>query len=281
MLFALGVISAFFSWAVIAIFRRWAINKNLLDQPNQRSLHIRPTPRGAGIGIVLVVLIIGAALQFGRLRDSFHATCSRGQISLFMGAALLIAVISWLDDIRNGLSPGLRLAVHAVAAGLAVSAVGGWDRIALPFFGTVALNWIGSVVMLVWIVGLINAYNFMDGIDGLAGVQSVTAALAWVTVGILSGNPLLSVAGTLLGSSTVGFLIHNWTPAKVFLGDVGSAFLGFSFAVMPLCAGQGFLGAGADRVPIAGFLIVAPFVMDAAFTFFRRLVRKEKALASP
>ena len=116
----------------------------------------------------------------------------------------------------------------------------------------------------------------MDGIDGIAGIQAATAAIGWLAVGLISRIPLISAAGILLGSSSLGFLFHNWQPAKVFMGDVGSAFLGYSYAVLPLVAGQLISSTLAGRLPLAGFLMVAPFVEDALFTFFSRLARREK-----
>ena len=276
-LLILGVTSACVSWALIRSFRRWAANKKkLIDQPNERSLHTRPMVRGGGVGIVLVTLTFWGGLQFGPFRVPSWTLYSTGPVALIMGGALLIAAISWMDDVRNGLSPGLRLAVHVIAAGLAVQATGGWDLIALPFLGIIDIKFVGSVIALLWVVGLVNAYNFMDGIDGIAGVQALTAAGGWLAVGLLSGNGTLSVAGTLIGASAIGFLIHNWPPAKIFLGDVGSAFLGYSFAVISLCASRLHIGPAMGRIPVAGALMVAPFILDSVFTFLRRLMKGER-----
>ena len=274
-LFALGCLGVFLSWGCTEVFRRSAFSKKHLDLPNERSLHTNPTPRGGGIGIVLVVLFFGTVLQFGLSRGPGQGL-SAAQAGLVMGGSLLIAVISWLDDFRKGMPPSLRLAVHAAAALMVVLATGGWSHLGLPIRETMTLQYAGYLLAIVWTVGLVNAYNFMDGIDGLAATQTVTAALGWLVIGIIAGSPFLAAAGVLLASSAIGFLIHNWPPAKVFMGDVGSAFLGFCFAAMPFCAAKTTWGLTASRLPIAGFLMVAPFVIDASFTFIRRLIKREK-----
>jgi SAM-dependent methyltransferase len=131
------------------------------------------------------------------------------------------------------------------------------------------------VLTLLWIVGLTNAYNFMDGIDGIAGCQAAIAGMGWCALGGWSGLPLVTVLGLLLAASSLGFLIHNWPPAKIFMGDVGSTFLGYSLAVLPILAAQ-----SDPRLAVAGVLLVWPSVFDASFTFLRRLRRGENVFAA-
>ncbi len=276
-LIGVGVISAVLSWAIILFFRRWATEKNkLLDNPNDRSLHTRPTPRGGGIGIILVALIFIVSERlffFGGIGYPEH---SIGIILPVYAGALLVIITSWLDDVRDGLSPAIRLAVHIAAAGLAIWALGGWSSLQTPFLGVIELGWLGTIAALVWIVGLINAYNFMDGIDGIAGVQALTAAAGWLLVGLLSGRLIVSLVAIVIGSAVLGFLVHNWPPASVFMGDVGSAFLGYTFAVLPLYAQRSAIGHEAERLPMAGVLMLSPFIADTAFTLIRRLMRRER-----
>jgi Fuc2NAc and GlcNAc transferase len=260
-----GKLCGLCSWGLIKVFRGWALEHRLLDHPNERSSHDRPTPRGGGVGIVLVVCIFGGAASSGF-----------AGLTWILAGALLIAAVSWLDDIRRGLSPLIRLIAHAGAAGLALRGMSGWERLDVFFLDSITPGWLSYLVAAVWIVGLVNAYNFMDGIDGLAGIQAVTASAGWLVVGLLSGSRVLAAAGVVIGSSAVGFLLHNWPPAKIFMGDIGSAFLGYAFAVIPLCAGRVVPESLAGRVPFAGVLMVAPFVLDAAFTFLRRLVKGER-----
>jgi Fuc2NAc and GlcNAc transferase len=178
---------------------------------------------------------------------------------------LAIAWVSWLDDLRP-LPNRVRLSVHLLGASIAVAGIGAWNTVDLPLSLPLRLGWLGLPITLLWIVGLTNAYNFMDGIDGLAGSQAVVAGCGWVILGWLSGQPLVMVLGLLLASATLGFLGHNWSPATIFMGDVGSAFLGYSFATLTVLASQ-----GDPRLALAGVLLVWLFLFDTAFTIVRRL----------
>ena len=118
----------------------------------------------------------------------------------------------------------------------------------------------------------INAYNFMDGIDGLAGSQTVVAGLGWLVPGGIVGLPIF---GVLVAGSSLGFLGHNWPPTRIFMGDVGSVFLGFTLAVLAVIGGLAH-----PRLPLAGLLVVWPFVFDTTFTIVRRLRRGENIFAA-
>jgi len=215
-----------------------------LDVPNERSSHAVPTPRGGGAAIVLVTLAGSIYWMTPRL-------------AVVAAAALVIAAVSFADDLRH-LPATLRLAVQFVAALV----------VALLFAPPV---WVPLAV--IWIVGLTNAYNFMDGIDGIAGGQAVVAGLAWAWLGTTAGQPALAAIGLLIAGSSAGFLLYNWQPARIFMGDVGSAFLGFTFASMAV------IGARTNpKLAVAGALVVWPFVADAAFTFFRRAWRRERVM---
>lgn len=251
----------------VAAIRRWAARGALLDVPNERSSHVRPTPRGGGLAIVLVTL--GGWLLLGL----WYGANARVLVGYFVGAAL-IAGISWLDDLR-GLSNRLRFGVHIVGAMLAVAALGWWQQVTLPLLGTVPLGGVGLPVTLLWIVGLTNAYNFMDGIDGLAGSQAVVAGAGWALWGVWQGQPLVAGLGTLVAASSLGFLGHNWPPARIFMGDVGSAFLGYTFAVLPLLAAPAH-----SHLPLAAAILLWPFLFDSGFTFLRRWRQGENVFAA-
>ncbi|MDX2111814.1 MAG: glycosyl transferase, partial [Verrucomicrobiota bacterium] len=128
--------------------------------------------------------------------------------------------------------------------------------------------------LLLWMVGLTNAYNFMDGCDGIAGGQALMAGLGWVMLTLCFPiNTEVMIYGAVIAGTATGFLCYNWQPSKLFLGDVGSAFLGFTFAWMPLLAAD-----IAEDIALtlgAGALLLWPFIMDASFTFGRRLLRGE------
>ena len=166
--------------------------------------------------------------------------------------------------------------VHSLAAALVIYDAGFWQNIYLPVADIkVELGIFGAPLAFFWIVWLTNAYNFMDGIDGISGMQAFTAGLGWLLLGYLIGFPVVSFYGGVLAFSSLGFLMHNWPPAKIFLGDVGSAFLGFSFAAMPFLAGSEHSGKAAP-LPIIALLLVWYFVFDTVITFLSRLARRHR-----
>jgi UDP-N-acetylmuramyl pentapeptide phosphotransferase/UDP-N-acetylglucosamine-1-phosphate transferase len=132
-----------------------------------------------------------------------------------------------------------------------------------------------------WIVGLTNAYNFMDGIDGIAGGQAVVAGLGWAYLGAAVDAPAIEAVAWAVALSSAAFLAHNWSPARIFLGDVGSGFLGYTFAALPFLARVAPAADGPGlRIPVAAALVVWPFVADAGYTFGRRLLRGENVFSA-
>lgn len=260
---ALGCASAGVVWLTLYPLTDCLARRQVVDLPNERSSHAHPTPRGGGLPVVVVAL--GGGIAFALYRPQVWSLA----YTLCFVAAGLIAAVSWRDDLKS-LPSGLRLGVHTIAALLAIWGFGHCQTIELPVIGELALRWLGLPITLLWIVGLTNAYNFMDGIDGIAGGQAVVAGLGWAAIGWLSGQELVCVLGILLAGSSLGFLLHNWPPARIFMGDVGSAFLGYAFAVLPsMASGKG------GRYPAIGLLLVWPFVFDSVFTVLRRLGRGE------
>lgn len=256
------------SYFGVAAIRHWALRNSLLDIPNERSSHTLPVPRGGGLAIVLITLV-GLIILW-----SLQPVWPWSTLFVYVSGATLIAAVSWLDDLRS-LPNRVRFAVHSLSAVLIILWFGYWDKISLPLLGAINLGWLGSAITFVWIVGLTNAYNFMDGIDGIDGGQAVVAGLGWMILGGLGNQPLVVALGLLLAASSLGFLGHNWSPARIFMGDVGSAFLGYTFAVLPVIAGQ-----HDARFAFAGALLVWPFVFDTTFTFLRRLLHREKVFAA-
>ena len=248
----------------VELIRRWAVTRRVLDVPNPRSSHTRPVPRGGGIAIDVVVILglIGVTLLVRAWRVS--------ELIVLIGASVLIAVVSWVDDMRS-LPSVLRLSAHLFAAAVVVLAFVPPSSIQIA--GPIAFNSIAASIVLtvIWITGLTNAYNFMDGIDGISGAHGVVAGVIWLLVGKATGEPALFWVGLLTSAASLGFLFFNWPPAKIFMGDVGSAFLGFTFAFAALLF--------ARRQGALSFLMIVPvwpFVFDTAFTFLRRLRRGER-----
>lgn len=246
------VASALGVTAVGSFARRWRI----LDVPNERSSHASPTPRGGGLPIVVLALCaVGAAAGAGLISGP-SALC-------LVIAGLAVAAMGLWDDLRS-LPVALRFSVQSAAAILVMAGAGRFHPLPPGGSGREAAAWI---ITFLWIVGLTNAYNFMDGIDGIAGAQGVAAAASWVAIGGLSGARFVEVLGVVLLGACLGFLAHNRPPARIFMGDVGSGFLGFAFATIGLAARGG--GGGLDLLGDA--LVVWPFVFDTAFTLLRRL----------
>ena len=243
-------------WAYL----RWA-PRRAIDVPNERSSHIRPTPRGGGLVIVLG-FYAGLALWLGN-----GGSLSPRALGWLAGA-LLVAGVSFADDLHS-LPAAPRLLTHLGGAVL------------LTFAG-VQLGEPTAIVALlvafVYVIVLTNVYNFMDGVDGLAAAQAIIAGAALALAGVLVSNPLVSIAGGLLSASSLGFAIYNIPPARMFMGDVGSTFLGFSFAGLTLLA---TIGVGGNRLPIEfGLVLFAPFVFDSLVTLSRRVVRGERWYAA-
>ena len=262
------------TWVLVAVLIRLAPRIGLLDRPNERSLHTKVTPRGGGIGLVIALLALtGWWLVSGRIDAALQNV-----LVVYLGVALFIAAVSLRDDFKS-VGAGWRLLCHIGSAIVAVRFICPMQDVALPALGIFQLGWIGPAFTVVWIVGLTNVYNFMDGIDGIAGVQGVVAGLAWAAGGLWFGLPAVTLLGLALAGGCAGFLLHNWTPAKVFMGDVGSAFLGFCFAVLPLVALRELAWAGQTagiaKVPGFALLVVWPFVGDGFFTFLQRLRKME------
>jgi UDP-N-acetylmuramyl pentapeptide phosphotransferase/UDP-N-acetylglucosamine-1-phosphate transferase len=256
------------SYVGVACLRYWAEQRRVLDIPNERSSHTRPVPRGGGLAIAIVTL------AGGLLFTSLNSVASWPALLAYTMGAALIALISWLDDLYS-LPKWVRFATHSLGAMLALWHFGPWLTVDLPLLGRLSLSWLGLPLTFLWIVGLTNAYNFMDGIDGIAGGQAVVAGYSWAILGWLGGQPLLGGLGLLLATSSLGFLGHNWPPARIFMGDVGSAFLGYTLAVLPVIAAQ-----GDPRFALAGVLVVWPFVFDTFFTFLCRLYRGEDVFSA-
>lgn len=259
-----GVSAVIVSYGLTALVRRYALARHLLDVPNERSSHTRPTPRGGGIAFVLLVLLALLVLP------TWVVVPATIRSSLVVGGAL-VALGGWLDDKRRMARPA-RLFVHLVAAGWVLYSVGGLPVIWLGPW-TLTVGYWGTAAAVLGIVWATNLYNFMDGIDGLAGTQGLIVAV--VAGVLLQRAEALGLAAVtwMLAAAVAGFLPWNWSPARIFMGSVGSEFLGFFFAA---------LAVGASRVGIlsvfAWGLLMAVFLIDATATLARRILSGERWL---
>jgi UDP-N-acetylmuramyl pentapeptide phosphotransferase/UDP-N-acetylglucosamine-1-phosphate transferase len=246
----------------VSLVRRLAHQSGLLDVPNERSLHQRPVPRGGGVAIVF---FLATAIMLSPELRMNHGTDT---VAGIVGCLLLIATVSFLDDLRP-LSISLRLTVQILAAALVIAAMGSPSLTALSSGNSLISGWLAGLTAAVWIVAVTNAYNFMDGIDGLAGIQAAIAGMGWLLVSLMTDVPL-TLVGVVIMAASIGFLLHNWSPASIFMGDVGSASLGFIFAVMTVLAASTEM-----RYAAVGVLLLWPFFFDTSLTLCRRLRRGE------
>lgn len=230
--------------------------KGIVDRPNARSSHLRPTVRGGGVAIVAVMIV-----AIGWTEGGWPGL-------VLMAATAILAVVSFIDDV-NGVPATVRLGFQSLASIAAIVALTDSTHV---FFGLgfVALAWL-------WLTGYTNAFNFMDGINGLAGLQALIAGLGTAVVAVAAGLPassppvLLAIA---VSGAALGFLPHNFPRARVFMGDVGSAPLGFilaSLAVWIACLSSWWM-----LFWVA--LLHANFVLDTGITLIRRAVRRERLL---
>lgn len=250
------------SLLMTAVLRRYALAKSIMDIPNARSSHAIPTPRGGGVAIVLAYLASLVILGANGMAD-LRALLALG------GAGSLVAVIGFMDD-HGHIAARWRLLGHFCAAGWALFWLGGLPP--LELFGTrLSLGWAGHVLAVFYLVWMLNLYNFMDGIDGIASIEAITACLGACLLYGLSGLAGLAWAPLLLAGAVAGFLFWNFPPARIFMGDAGSGFLGIVLGVLSL------LAAWQSSQLLWGWLILlGVFVVDATFTLGRRLFRGEK-----
>jgi UDP-N-acetylmuramyl pentapeptide phosphotransferase/UDP-N-acetylglucosamine-1-phosphate transferase len=263
----LTILSALGVW----IIRQYAERRRIIDHPNERSSHSAPTPRGGGLAIVIVVLAAGCVVAVVELSRNPN-NLMQSLIYLVCGA--VIAYLGWRDDLHS-LSPRVRFVVQGLVALASVLGMGYFKSVTIPLFGQLQLGAIGFIITLLWIVGLTNAYNFMDGIDGIAGGVALSAALGWMFLATRTDNHFVYWVALAVAAGSLGFLFHNWSPAKIFMGDAGSTFLGYTFAVLPLLSAS----EGGDALML-GTLLMWTFIMDAGVTFIRRALKRENVFAA-
>jgi Fuc2NAc and GlcNAc transferase len=233
---------------------RYSVVLGFTDVPNDRSLHTKSTPWAGGLGFALTVPALTA------VAINVRSGGVQAPIAALLAATLGLALVGLADD-RWNIPAALRLVAQTAAAAVVVSVVG----IPLP-------HAVGMAVAIVTIVAITNIYNFMDGIDGLAASQAVVAASAIAIVAARAGRTDVAVGMTMLAAGAAGFLGLNWPPARIFMGDVGSTFLGFSFGAWALVA---MTGARGRLTPLVWIAALFPFLFDGTYTLLRRVLRRE------
>ncbi len=244
------------SWCGIRYLIDYLIRNDIVDRPNDRSMHKGEVPRGGGLVIVAIIIITLLGLAATTSRPTFFLA--------LMACVFSWALLSWCDD-KLDLSPKLRFIVQGVIGVFSV-AMFGW----VGSFLRVELLWAGPILTVIGIVWMANLYNFMDGMDGLACSQAIVGSLTLGGWFLYLGDHELAILCGAIASSSYGFLLWNWQPAKIFMGDVGSITLGGVFATLIVIAEN------RHNIPILSLILVfSVFVADATFTILNRVRKGE------
>jgi Fuc2NAc and GlcNAc transferase len=257
---ALLVASAFITRQLVRNSHRFS----KMDIPNERSSHQTPTPRGGGIAFVATSLV-------GFLLLLLINNLDNADVLAICCAGTIVAIAGHLDDRQKISGASIRLGFHALGAIILIVGIGFPSQISL-FDRTVNIGTIGSILGVLYLVWLLNLFNFMDGTDGIAASEAifVCVAGAFLNYHVLS-DINFSAAAIIFAASTFGFLIYNWSPAEIFMGDVGSGYLGFIIGGLSLLAAK-----QRPELLWVWIILLGVFVSDATVTLIRRLLRKQK-----
>ena len=255
---AVLIVSLLLTW----VLRRYALARSLMDIPNGRSSHSKPTPRGGGVAIVFTYLGTLGLMASGGLIN-WAAAWS------LLGSGTLVALVGFLDD-HGHIAARWRLLAHFSAAGWALLWIGGFPPLNVAGYD-LALGWVGHLLAVIYLVWVLNLYNFMDGIDGIASIEAICACLGAILVYWLTGHSELIPAPLVLATAVLGFLYWNFPPARIFMGDAGSGFLGIVIGVLSLQAAW-----AASELLWIWLILLGVFIVDATFTLGRRLLRGDK-----
>lgn len=263
MTLALFILCATFATGIVAtwLVERYALQRQILDQPSARGLHARATPRGGGAAILLVVSATLLALHGFGLAGWFAQPAV-----IVVGIAF--GLLGWLDD-HSSVPIAPRLLAQIAFAAVFVIVAGA--VLVAPLVAITGMPvWLVQLVVVVAIAGFVNLFNFMDGADGYAGGVTVAAMTSGAVIAMLTGDHDLLLMTLAVAGATAGFLVRNWQPAHIFMGDVGSYFLGFQcclLAAYDVLAGRGVW---------VWAILLAPFITDGVLTLARRMWRRER-----
>lgn len=250
------------SWVLTAALRRYALSRSIIDIPNSRSSHSVPTPRGGGVAIVLAFLTVLPILAIAQL-------VSVSTVVGIGGAGTIVAVIGFMDD-HGHIAARWRLLGHFFAAAWSLFWLGGVPPIVIFGF-SFEFGWFGCILAALYLVWMLNLYNFMDGIDGIASLEAISVCFGACLLYWLAGSEGLIWTPMLLAMAVSGFLFWNFPPARIFMGDAGSGFLGLVIGVISLQAAW-----VSSQLLWAWLILLGVFIIDATFTLIRRLVRGDK-----
>src|SRR5690554_1812798 len=256
-IFALSIVFFILTLLFTGYMRAYALKKNIIDNPNERSSHSVPTPRGGGVAIVCSYLLALTVLIYSQ-QLSVHIGLT------LMVAGFVIALLGFLDD-HGHINSMLRLAVHFLVAIGVVMSLGGFAEVTA--FNSLELGFIANIIAVLFLVWLLNLYNFMDGINGIASVEAITTTVSMAILYAVLNTTLNSDILWLLAACVFGFLLWNFPKAKIFMGDACSGFLGLTLGILALIALKENLA-----LFCAWIICLGVFVVDATYTLIKRVL---------
>ncbi|WP_168400478.1 MraY family glycosyltransferase [Acinetobacter indicus] len=245
------------AFALTYFMRAYALKKNIIDNPNERSSHSVPTPRGGGVAVVCSYLLALIVLIYSQ-QLSVHIGLT------LMVAGFVIALLGFLDD-HGHINSMLRLAIHFLVAIGVVMSLGGFAEVTA--FNGLELGFIANIIAVLFLVWLLNLYNFMDGINGIASVEAITTTVSMAILYAVLNISLNSDILWLLAACVFGFLLWNFPKAKIFMGDACSGFLGLTLGILALIALKENLA-----LFCAWIICLGVFVVDATYTLIKRVL---------
>lgn len=246
------------SFLLTELIRRYTLKNNLLDTPNDRSSHSIPTPRGGGLSFVIIFLV--AVI--------FTDDLSTEIVFAIIGSGIIISSIGFWDD-HEHIAAKWRLLAHFIAAFWVFYWLGGIPEFQFLSY-SIELGWLGIALIVFLLVWLLNLFNFMDGIDGIAASEAIFISSGGALFSWLYGLESLVFISLLLTASTTGFLLLNWPPAKIFMGDVGSGFLGLMLGVIA------YVNILETELVWIWVILFGVFFVDSGVTLIRRIFNNER-----
>ncbi len=256
----IGTSALLLAIGVTPLMRRLALQTGTVDKPAARKIHASPVPLLGGAGIYLAFILV--LLFFGD-RDYINQT-----IGIFAGATLM-SLMGALDD-RWGLGSYIKLLGQLLAAGLLV-----YSGVQIQLFG----GWLDIALTLIWVVGITNALNLLDNMDGLSGGVAMIAAVYFTVLAAMSDQYLVGALAAALAGASAGFLVYNWNPAYIFMGDAGSLFLGFMLAAVAIKLR--FPSNSVTVTWMIPLLVLGLPIFDTSMVFVSRLRRGKNPLTTP
>jgi UDP-GlcNAc:undecaprenyl-phosphate/decaprenyl-phosphate GlcNAc-1-phosphate transferase len=246
------------------LVKKLAIYIGAVDKPDSRKVHSKIMPRLGGLAIVFGATVAGL---FIAPKSSY--------LPYLISAALVIVITGVLDD-KYILPAKIKLAGQVLATFIVLFSGLKINLITLPIIGSVHLGFFGYLIAFFWIIGITNAVNLMDGLDGLAAGLSTLSIFSLMVISVLNGNIFLTSICLILIASSLGFLIFNFYPAKIFMGDTGALFLGFTLSIISLMSMNTHSNFTSLIVPV---IILAVPIIDTLFAIIRRIINKQSITA--